>query len=364
VAVKGTSAGGKSEVRKRVLEFFPPEAVFTFTALSERALIYEQRDFQHLILSMGEAFNRQEADFQDYILRELLSEGVMRYPVVQKQPDGTMQTVTIEKNGPVAFMITTTRNKLHEENETRMLSIEIDDSAEQTRKVIEKVAEEEGLNRDIVNKAITPWRDFQRWLAAGECQVYVPFSRELAQLIRETKSVPLRRDFGQLLRGIKAHALLHREHRRRTKRGSIMATIEEDYAAIRVLMADLLATASEIKTRKAIQQTVEVVTELLDELRCADDDPPYSSPRARDTASADGISVREIAARLRLDISAAYRRLQAAEMAGLVINQETRPRRPGRYTVTGDRQDAGYMLPKVKELRETYDKARRMRATA
>jgi len=54
-AIKGTSAGGKSEIRKRVLEFFPPESVVSFTSLSEKALLYYDGDFEHKILSMGEA---------------------------------------------------------------------------------------------------------------------------------------------------------------------------------------------------------------------------------------------------------------------------------------------------------------------
>jgi uridine kinase len=32
-AIKGTSAGGKSEIRKRILEFFPSESIFAFTEL-------------------------------------------------------------------------------------------------------------------------------------------------------------------------------------------------------------------------------------------------------------------------------------------------------------------------------------------
>ena len=34
-AIKGTSSGGKSEIRKQVLEFFPPESVVSFSTLSE-----------------------------------------------------------------------------------------------------------------------------------------------------------------------------------------------------------------------------------------------------------------------------------------------------------------------------------------
>src|SRR5262249_21008095 len=55
VGIRGPSAGGKSEVRKRVLDFFPPECVINFTALSEKALLYFREGYEHKVLSMGEA---------------------------------------------------------------------------------------------------------------------------------------------------------------------------------------------------------------------------------------------------------------------------------------------------------------------
>ena len=134
-AIKGPSSAGKSELRKRVIEFIPPEDVISFTTLSERALLYFEEDFPHKVLSMGEAAGTEEASLQDYLLRELISEGRLRYPVVQKDKAG-LATVVIEKNGPVAFIVTTTKAALHPENETRMLSLEIDDSDTQTVKVL------------------------------------------------------------------------------------------------------------------------------------------------------------------------------------------------------------------------------------
>jgi hypothetical protein len=113
-AIKGTSAGGKSEVRKRILEFFPSESIFAFTSLSEKSLIYYDGDFSHKILSMGEATATDEQDFQDYLLRELMSEGRISYPTVQKIGN-ELVTKTIEKEGPVAFLVTTTKNTLHPE---------------------------------------------------------------------------------------------------------------------------------------------------------------------------------------------------------------------------------------------------------
>src|SRR5262249_29392108 len=182
----------------------------------------------------------------DLILRQLMSEAVLHYPVVQKNDYGEMATVIIEKKGPVSFMVTTTHNKLHPENETRMLSIEADDSANQTRKVTDKVALIDGLNRSSEPTNLRAWQAYQRWLALGVTQVFIPFAAVLANKIESINSVRLRRDFSQLLSAIKVHALLHREHRRRSKQGSIIATIKDDYAAILPLVADLLATASEI----------------------------------------------------------------------------------------------------------------------
>src|SRR5262249_16029831 len=78
-AIKGPSAGGKSEIRKSIIEFFLSESVVAFTALSEKSLIYHEGDFKHIILSMGEAVATEEQDFQDYLLRELMSEGYISY---------------------------------------------------------------------------------------------------------------------------------------------------------------------------------------------------------------------------------------------------------------------------------------------
>ena len=120
----------------------------------------------------------------------------------------------IEKEGPVAFLVTTTKNKLHAENETRMLSLEIDDSENQTKNVLGKVAQVEGLNHTSAQVDHKRWQDFQRWLERGELRVVVPFAEVMTDLIPPA-AVRLRRDVGQVIRAIKAHALLHREQRAR-----------------------------------------------------------------------------------------------------------------------------------------------------
>ena len=346
-AVKGTSATGKSWLRTSVVAFMPPEQVYSFTSMSEKALLYAPEGFEHKILSMGEAVSGKEVEFQDYLLRELMSENKLRHSSVQKI-HGELKTVMIEKNGPVAFMVTTTRNKLNPENETRMLSLEINDSQDQTQWVLDKIAEREGRNRADLKIELEPWHNYQRWLAAGDLAVDIPFARSLASLI-PPKAVRQRRDFSQLLRAVKAHALLHRKHRKRNDAGVIVATIDDDYEPVRALLADVLATSAEVKLAKTISDTVKAVATL-----------------QRSERADQGVTARALGEYLKLDRTAGWRRLHAAELAGYVINLEDRRGRPARYQakdLADDHPDTE-LLPTCEQLRAAISKRKRERSGA
>jgi hypothetical protein len=334
-AIKGASAGGKSEIRKRVLEFLAPESVVSFTSLSEKALIYYDGDFVHKILSMGEATATDEQNFQDYLLRELMSEGRIRYPTVQKV-GGELMTTTIEKNGPVAFLVTTTKNKLHPENETRMLSLEIDDSETQTKNVLGKIAQVEGLNHSTAQVDHKPWQDFQRWLERGERRVVVPFAAVMVELIPPA-AVRLRRDIGQVIRAIKAHALLHREQRARDDAGQIVADIGGDYEPVRKLMNAIIAEGSGVAVNAAMTETIDAVVKATANLN-----------------EAEGANAHDIARFLKLDKSAARRRLLAARDEGFVVNLEQRRGMPGKYRATGQKIEPVNILPLAADLAERF----------
>src|SRR4029079_16017063 len=115
-----------------------------------------------------------------------------------------------------------------------------------------------GLNAEKAALNYEPWQDFQRWLAAGNCNVVVPFARELGQLI-PPRSVRLRRDFAQILLAIKAHALLHRNHRQLDDRGEIIADLNLDYRPVAKLLGGIVAEASGISLAKEVQETIDAV---------------------------------------------------------------------------------------------------------
>jgi flagellar biosynthesis GTPase FlhF len=177
IAIKGISAGGKSFTVETVLRFFPAEAYFERTGMSEHALPYSDEDFQHRHIIVYEMAG-MDSDKVSYFVRTLLSENRINYETVEKTEDGLKSRV-IEKLGPTGIITTTTAASLHPENETRLLSLGVIDSPAQTAAVM-KALGRRAASGDSPGGDLTEWEAFQRWLALGERRVVIPSERTLA----------------------------------------------------------------------------------------------------------------------------------------------------------------------------------------
>ncbi len=325
IAVKGPSSAGKSNLVEQVLRFFPQSAYYCLSAMSDKVLAYSDEPLSHRFLVLYEAAGLR-GEFANYFIRSLLSEGRLRYEVVIKNDEG-IKTQLIEREGPTGLITTTTRIHLHLENETRYLSVPVDDSTNQTRKVLMATAQERQVTKDA--KELKPWLALQRWLETGERRVVIPFAKTLAELIPPV-AVRLRRDFVTFLNLIRSHALLHRASRQRDRDGRIIAEFR-DYKAVRLLVADLIAESVEATVAPSIRQTVAAVAQL--------------------TRSCDeGASVTQVATALRLDKSAASRRIRAALDRGYLKNLETHRGLPYRLVLGDELPDDIEILPDPKDL--------------
>src|ERR1700719_1550305 len=200
------SSGGKSFVVESTLKFFPPQAFYALTAMSDRALAYSSEPLRHRHLVIYEAAG-MASEIATYLIRSLLSEGCLRYETVEKTRNGLVPRL-IEREGPTGLIVTTTSLRLHPENETRMLSLTITDTHVQTAAVFRALAQE--TNRAEID--LTRWQALQTWLATGPNGVVIPFADRVAGLVPPL-AVRLRRDFKPVLTLVRAHALLHRASR-------------------------------------------------------------------------------------------------------------------------------------------------------
>jgi hypothetical protein len=325
VVLKGPSSAGKSYTTERVLKFFPEEAYYSLTAMSDRALAYSDEPLEHRFIVIFEAAGL-ESDFATYLLRSLLSEGCVRYETVEKTSEG-MRPRLIERKGPTGCLLTTTAAMLHPENETRMLSVNVSDSRQQTRVILDRLAQEAEFAIDL-----EPWIALQTWLSGANHRVTIPYARELAALVPEI-AVRLRRDFHHVLTLIRAHAVLHQATRDTDDKSRVTASLD-DYAAAYDLIADIIAEGVEATVRLEVRQTVESVRTLL-------------------AKGGDSVTVKEVAENLHLDASTVSRRVAVARSLGYLKNEETRRRMPAKLVV-GDRMPVDIeVLPHPDRLRDS-----------
>jgi hypothetical protein len=317
IAVKGLSASGKSFTVETILKFFPSSAFWTMTGMSERALAYSEEPLSHRTLVIYEAAGMR-GDLATYLLRSLLSEGHLRYETVEKTKGG-MRARLIEREGPTGLVVTTTEVELHPENETRLLSVPVSDTADQTKAVMRALAEEDRAEPDLLE-----WISLQVWLAEGECEVAVPFGPALAELIPPA-AVRLRRDFSTVLGLVRSHALLHRATRTTDLRGRIVATLE-DYAIVRELVGDLVSDRIGKTVRPATRETVDAVREL-------------------SAQHESGVPLRPLTTTLSLDRSSVSRRVKVAIEQGYLRNLEDRDGKPAKLVLGDPLPDDLEILP-------------------
>jgi DNA primase len=132
VLEKGASSTGKSEVIKSVIRIIPSECVLMRASLSKMAPVHGAGDLSGKILCIAEYRGAKDAS---YLTRLLQSEGQIdhEYATAVGRERGTV--VVSRRGSPVVFT-TTTRDRVFEDDETRFLSIQADDSPEQTQDVI------------------------------------------------------------------------------------------------------------------------------------------------------------------------------------------------------------------------------------
>jgi hypothetical protein len=323
VVVKGPSSGGKSHLVKLVASFFPASAFWRSTAMSERTLLYTEESLSHRHLILSEAAGIG-GDLQEYIIRTLLSEGFLEYEFVEKTAEG-LRPRKIRKDGPTGFITTTTRDRLHDENETRYLSLTVTDTRGQTRRIFKALAEEQIKEPDR-----SRWHALQEWLEGAEHRVSIPYAEVLAEKMGDV-AVRLRRDFSVILSLIRAHAILHQATRERDTEGRIVATLE-DYARVRGLVANLIAEGVEATVPPTIRETVDAVKQIIQR------------------SNEEWATNKALSEELKIDKAAALRRARTAIGRGYLKNLEDRRGRPARLIVGEDMPEDTEILPAPENL--------------
>jgi hypothetical protein len=323
MALKGPSAGGKSYLLEAVLAYFPARNYLKVSSLSPKALAYLHEPLIHRMLVVAE-YDGMANKETEYLVRTLLSEGRIAY-AVPTHVDGRLVTIQRMVEGPTGLLMTTTRLRLHPENETRILSVEINDTGHQTQAILKAQAEGARGGEALQPADYSAWHALQTWLQNSEHEVVIPYAERIAERIAVHSAVRLRRDFPRVLQMIMAHALLHMATRERDVANRIVAT-REDYVVVHRLLASHLAVGIEAAVPGEIRDTVQAVVRLSE-------------------GGEKPVTITALARELGLDKSSISRRVGHAVLAGLLVNREARQGRPARLLPGEDLPGSAGVLP-------------------
>ncbi len=273
LAIKADSSSGKSWLLKMCLKVFPAEFFYEYSSMSDKALIYSDRDFRHKFIIFFEFAG--QSDEINYLVRTLMSEGRLRYEYTAKV-DGKYETVVIDKEGPTGFITTTTQPQIFDENETRIFSLFIDESEGQTQAIIKLIGDKYAKeNPGLPQAEIDRWTNIQRVLKPYP--VIIPYSKWLAQHM-PVKKVRIRRDFERILMAIEVCALLHQYQRKIVRKDGqeYLEASVVDYLMVKELLEGTL-----IETVEGTSPKTEMLVQMVREIY-AGKDAAYTSENEMD----------------------------------------------------------------------------------
>jgi hypothetical protein len=238
------SGAGKSTLQDRLCALCPPEDLVKYTRISGQVLFYKDENaLCHKLLAVDEEDGAAQAA---YALRSLLSSGYLSCSVTRIDPRTGRATGDDRRvNGPVSNFLTTAHPEAFDyETRNRYVLVTIDESREQTKRILERQRWNEtleGLVADERKKAIAKrHHDAQRLLEPLRVVIPVELTYPSGLLI-------LRREHMKYLSLAKAIALLH-QHQRPIRSATIdgrtvsyIEATEKDVEIARPLAALVLA---------------------------------------------------------------------------------------------------------------------------
>jgi len=239
VALRAPSGAGKSTGQETISLLTPPEDVLHVSRLTDASLYYHAQDaLRHKLIVIDEAdvLTPEVA----VSLRVLQSRGSLSQVFTQRdQATGKTLTQMADVQGPVAVMTSTTA-ELDEELLSRCYQVTVDDSPEQTRRILEA---QRNLSADPSHnqrrtEIVRRHHSIQRVLEGNS--VVIPFA---SRIEFPATSIQFRREQQRFLSLISASALLHRFQRKQN--GGHIVADEEDFRIALELVGDHIAKAAD-----------------------------------------------------------------------------------------------------------------------
>lgn len=198
ILVLSSSGAGKSTLQDKTLKLMPPEDIIRASAITDKALYY-MKSLKGKMLALEEAAGMKDT----YAIRTLISEGYL----AQESVSGSKgQSLRVE--GGCSIFQTTTNPKINPETKSRFFVLGVDESREQTRRILEmqrKAQTLDGLKESVETEGIIR----KHWAFQRLLEPYAVVNPLAPELFYEDDRIQARRDQLKFLNLCKAVAFLN-----------------------------------------------------------------------------------------------------------------------------------------------------------
>jgi len=240
--VQGSSGSGKTHIISRIADLMPQEDVLRFTRITESSLYNwgEFALFQKIIIIEDLDGLKEDAL---YALREFISNQVLRSSVTIKDKKGNNKSSHKIVKGQFSSLSATTKGELYEDNMNRSFIIAINESDQQTKKIIDyqNLKNAGMIDRNNEQKAIS---FIQKLVKNLKCyEVVNPYAMEL-QLPDKVKN---KRRLNEMVQSIiKQITILNQYQRKQTDDGKLITKIEDLEQGIEILFESIILKIDEL----------------------------------------------------------------------------------------------------------------------
>lgn len=241
--VQGSSGSGKTHIISRIADLMPQEDVLRFTRITESSLYnWGEFDLFQKIIIIEDLDGLKEDAL--YALREFISNQVLRSSVTIKDKKGNNKSSHKVVKGQFSSLSATTKGELYEDNMNRSFIVAINESEEQTEKIISYQNRRNAgeIDRSVPEKAIGFIQKIVRTLKHYE--VINPYATQI-QLPNNVKN---KRRLNEMFQSIiKQITLIHQYQRQVAPAGNHLITdIEDIENAVEILFESIILKIDEL----------------------------------------------------------------------------------------------------------------------
>jgi DNA primase len=240
--VQGSSGSGKTHIISRIADLMPGEDVLRFTRITESSLYnWGEFDLFRKIIIIEDLDGLKEDAL--YALRELISNQFLSSSVSMKDKKGNNKSTRKEVKGQFSSLSATTKGETYEDNMSRSFLIAVDESKEQTTRIIENQNKRNAgeIDPKESQKAVQFIQAMVRNLKHYE--VINPFATKL-QLPEKVHKIRRLNEMYQAV--IKQVTFLNQYQRQLTKDNQLLTEIEDIEQATEILFESIILKVDEL----------------------------------------------------------------------------------------------------------------------